>query len=255
MLTSVDSRNQKIVAQAASKSDKPFYCPECNSETILHQGLVKTHHFAHKSFITCQYGQGESDKHRECKQTIYELLLQNKDLVVNCEMEKSLGKVRPDIYFEKHGERIAIEVQVSNLTMEKIIYRTEQYNRLGVNVLWLPVAGDSFVDAWYGLCKFIPKQWEKWLHATYYGRVYYWAGDLDVFPFHFEDVILHKDGWDYGGIPGYEYRSKKYRRLRRGKPVNILQDFDSVSRDAWKGGQILVPSCKLLIDRQEKWWK
>jgi len=253
MLTSVNAKNQKVVAQDADKSEKPFYCPECNSETILRQGLVKTHHFAHKPPIDCQYGQGESDDHRNCKESIYDYLRQNRDLVKNCELEKNLGRTRPDIYFEKDGQKIAIEVQISNLTMEKIIYRTEQYHRLGINVLWLPIMTDSMWDTYCDSDNYSPKQWEKWLHATYYGRVYYWAGELGIFPFHYGEVTLNKEYSDYGG--GYEYASKRYRRLQKGKFVTLLDDFKSVERTAWRGGKVFVPSCKILIDKQEKWWK
>lgn len=253
MLTSVNAINKKVVAQDADKSEKPFYCPECNSETILRQGLVKTHHFAHKPPISCQYGQGESDGHRNCKESIYDHLRQNQDLVKNCELEKNLGRVRPDIYFEKNGQRIAIEVQISNLTMEKIIYRTEQYRRLGVSVLWLPILTGTMWHVYLNSDDYSPKQWEKWLHATYFGRVYYWSRKLDILPFHYDKVTLYKEWSDYGG--GYEYASKRYKRLEKGNLVSLLDDFEPVERSAWRGGKIFVPSCKILRDKQEKWWK
>jgi len=33
---------------------------------------------------------------------------------------------------------IAIEVQISTLTMDQIVYRTKEYARKGIHLLWLP---------------------------------------------------------------------------------------------------------------------
>lgn len=264
MLTSINTKGQKVIAQDATRLDKPFYCPSCSSETVLKQGLVKAHHFAHKPPITCEYGQGESEAHRECKQAIYNELLAGQG-VTNCELEKSLGVVRPDVYFERNNQKFAIEVQVSALTMEKIIRRTQLYNDLGIFVLWLsPYESNPTLATLVDECpdgRYAPKQWEKWLHATYFGRVYYWY-DSCIYPVHFSEYQLYVEDreWytsdaEHMSAGGYYRISKKYRSPSEGITLDLLKDFHPTTRKAWKGGNIIVPDCKLLIDKQEKWWK
>lgn len=79
MLTAIRSDSQKTLAQDANKIDAPFTCPECNKNVILRKGLIKTPHFAHKPPVTCQYGQGESEEHRKCKQAIFNCLVEAGD--------------------------------------------------------------------------------------------------------------------------------------------------------------------------------
>jgi competence CoiA-like predicted nuclease len=71
MLCAVRQKDrQKVAAWDQHKSDGPFSCPVCVEETILKKGTMKVHHFTHKPPITCEYGTGETERHRECKLTI-----------------------------------------------------------------------------------------------------------------------------------------------------------------------------------------
>ena len=45
-----------------------------------------------------------------------------------------MGTIRPDIYACMDGIQIAIEVQLSTLTLERIIYRTSEYAKKGIYV-------------------------------------------------------------------------------------------------------------------------
>lgn len=257
MITSIRySDGQKVVARDSQKQDGPFFCPKCQREAILRKGRVKVHHFAHKPPVVCQYGQGESEFHRVCKQSIFDCLVQETD-VAACELEKDLGKVVPDIYFESGKVKVAIEVQISSLTMSKIIERTEEYNRLGIYVLWLPISDDALQTEMYA-----PKQWEKWLHAAYFGRVYYWLHGLTVAGIHFDEYQLwvEESSWytsdgDEMSAGGYFKRSKRYRTPNHGLTLNILQDFQATSRRTWAGGDIFVPNCRILTDKHTAWWK
>ena len=248
MLTSIRVKdNRKIYAASAEKEDAPFKCPKCGEETILKKGLIKTDHFAHKPPVTCQYGLGESEAHRKCKQDIFDHLVKHED-VLECEMEKDFDTVVSDIYYRTKNLRIAIEVQVSSLTMEKIIYRTQKYERLGIYVLWLPLFNKNLNKSRYS-----PKQWEKWIHATYYGRVYYWLNGLSILPVHFEDYLLYVELTEYGG--GYDRKSKRYRKPYIGNPLNLLDDFKPRERNYWTSNTIVVPKCKILMDSYDAWWK
>lgn len=253
MLTSIrESDNQKVRARLSQKPEGPFSCPKCGRETILRKGKIRVHHFAHKPPITCEHGKGESEKHRKAKETIFEAL-SNDDRIIHCELEKDLGNVVPDIYISSDNKEIAIEVQISNLTMNEIIRRTENYNELGIYVLWLPLYHKSLNEERYS-----PKSWEKWLHATHYGRVYYWLSDIEVIPIHFDSYMLSVEGgYDYHGEyhEGYYKRSKRYRTPNRGPTLHLIDDFCGKRRDAWKGGKIVVPTCKIMQDNKPVWWK
>jgi competence protein CoiA len=257
VITSILGNEQKVIARDVQKSDGPFFCPKCRQEMILRKGRVKTHHFAHKPPVSCQYGKGESEFHRICKQAIYDSLHQV-DGVDSCELEKDLGNVAPDIYFENKSIKIAIEVQISNLTMDKIIERTKEYNRLGIYVLWLPIFHSDMQAERYA-----PKQWEKWLHATNFGRVYYWLYGTTVAAIHFDEYLLwvNESSWydtngDERSEGGYFMKSKRYRTInRKNLDLNIAQDFKLENRKSWKGGSIFIPNCKIIIDKTPAWWK
>jgi len=248
MLTSIrQSDKYKVYAKDADKSDAPFECPVCRCETVLRKGTVKVHHFAHKSTVSCEYGKGESEAHRNCKQSIFEALRVAPG-VTECELEKNFGRVVSDVFFVFGGNKVAIEVQISNLTMNRIIERTKAYNDLGIYVLWMPLFDTKLNKTVYA-----PKLWEKWLHTTYFGRVYYWLEGLSVIPIHFSEHLLWVKRTEYGG--GYGCKSKRDRTLERGSILNILNDFEFKSKKAWKGGDIDVPDCKLLLDNKGDWWK
>jgi competence protein CoiA len=124
------SDNKKVLAREEVKNNQPFFCPECNNDTILKKGRIKVHHFAHKPPVTCEYGLGETEQHRRCKMEIYDGLVCHSRFA-NCEIERGMGTVRPDIYACMDGIQIAIEVQLSTLTLENIIYRTSEYAKRG----------------------------------------------------------------------------------------------------------------------------
>jgi competence protein CoiA len=78
---------------------------------------------------------------------------------------------------------------------------------------------------------------------------------------HFNEykIYVEESHWysEYGeeqSAGGYERTSKRWKTPKPGKHSNIANDFVMRNRDAWSGGKINVPECKLFIDKQEKWW-
>ena len=152
-----------------------------------------------------------------------------------------------DVYAKINGVPTAMEVQISTLSMSEIIHRTEEYFKRGIAVLWLPLFSDGLSEE-----KYSPRVWEKWLHATYFGRVYYWLADLSVIPVHFGEYKLRVDEshWhdEYGDeqwAPGYERISKRWKTPMLGNQVNIVHDFAVRRRTAWQGGKMIVPASRL----------
>lgn len=249
------SDNQKVFARDSEKPEGSFACPKCKHELVLKKGRIKVHHFAHKPPSSCQYGAGETEAHRSCKETIY-LELKKLSFVTDLDVEANLGSVIADIYYKINNVPVAIEIQRSNLSVNEIVRRTIKYEQLGVNVLWLALYNDKLKEERYS-----PNAWEKWCHATYFGRVYYWHSGLNIVPVHYSEHKLYVDesSWynEYGeeqSAGGYYKTSKRYKTPMAGKVLNLSSDFRPSYKQAWSGGTVQIPNCRIYSDKMHKWW-
>jgi len=177
---------------------------------------------------------------------IYEAL-QKEPGVRNVALERSLEEARPDVSAEINGVPVAIEVQISSLSIETIIRRTIEYARKGIYVLWL-LQWTPELDS----RRYTPQLWEKWIHAAYFGRVYYWIEGLTVVSYHFDPHFktVPKTSWYSesgkkmtGG--GYSQKSKRYRTAVRGETLNLATDFIGEERYWWEGNGLKIPDAKL----------
>ena len=243
----------KVLASEEQRGSGPWCCPECSAQVSLKKGDIKIHHFAHHPPFSCEYGSGESEEHSWCKTSIYETMRRMPN-ASKWELERSLGSVRPDVSGYIGNTPVAIEVQASSLGLERIAHRTREYATKGVFVLWLAMYREGMLEE-----RFSPSVWEKWLHALYFGRVYYWLEKDFVGPVHFDDHLLYVEEktWmesgvtNYGG--GYHRRSKRFRKANPGKTISITE-MNGVSRTEWSGGGYNIPTSKLWMDQLTKWW-
>ena len=234
---------QRVAAWDQQKTDGPFSCPRRIEETILKKGTMKVHHFAHKPPITCEYGRGETERHRECKVTIYEGLRRHGGFR-DVEIERSMSTVRPDVSGYMNGIPFAIEVQISALTMDQIVYRTSEYAKKGIYVLWLALHDPALEQNRYS-----PRVWERWVHAAYFGRIYYWIQGLEAIPYHLGECI------EFVESCGYRKLFKRFRVPKKGRTVSLVDSFIPQHRAVeWRSRRIVVPESRLLIDKQRKWW-
>ncbi|MFA6545683.1 MAG: competence protein CoiA family protein [Limisphaerales bacterium] len=247
------SDDSTVIAYDEEKANGPFACPECDDEVVLHKGRLKVHHFAHKPPTTCSHGKGETEIHRQCKVAIYEGLLAQPH-VTKAKLERDLTSVRPDISARIGDFHVAIEVQISALPAETVIHRTVEYATKGIYLLWLAQWTPELDSDTYR-----PRALERWLHAAYFGRVYYWQSGLTVVPYHFESVQKLKEvreWYEPGGIHqsvgGYSYRLKSIKKPIRGKPLNLATDFIGVKRQEWETKSMSVPTCLLFQDKFPK---
>jgi competence protein CoiA len=238
----------RVSAFLEKKANGPFVCLQCNEEVILKCGRNRVNHFAHANPIACKFAEGESDNHRLCKFEIFEAL-QNTPGVRGAALERPLGENRPDVSAYINGVPVAIEVQISSLSLDTIMRRTIDYFRKGIYVLWL-LQWTPDLDA----SRYTPKIWEKWIHAAYFGRVYYWLEGLTVVSYHFDphhQTIPEKTWYSRGGkkmtAGGYSRRSKLHRRAVRGRTYNLARDFAAKERFWWEGNGIKVPDAKLFL--------
>jgi competence protein CoiA len=244
------SDGQIVTAYMESKSNAPFVCLECGEEVILKTGWLRVNHFAHANPLACEFAIGESEIHRRCKIEIFKAL-QIEPGVRNLALERPLGIVRPDVSAYINGVPVAIEVQISSLSLETIQQRTIEYARKGIYVLWL-LQWTPALDA----KRYTPQLWEKWIHAAYFGRVYYWIEGLTVVSYRFEPnfkTILKKSWYSGDGEKmiggGYSRRSKRYRTAVRGGIFNLGIDFVPRKRFWWEGNGIKVPDAKIFMER------
>jgi competence protein CoiA len=240
------SDGQTVAAYFQRKLDGPFSCLQCGDEVILKCGRNRMNHFAHANPIACKFAEGESELHRRCKMEIFEAL-QNTPGVQDAALERALGENRPDVSAYINGVPVAIEVQISSLSLETIMRRTIDYYRKGIAVLWL-LQWTPALDS----PRYAPKHWEKWIHAAYFGRAYYWLEGLTVFSYHFgphfktvpKKSWYSKDGEKIMG-GGYSERSKRYRTAIRCGTLDLVRDFGPKERFWWRGNGITVPDAKL----------
>lgn len=244
MLTALRERDgSRVAAWEAAGEDRPFVCQSCRGGLTLRRGPVVAPHFAHRPPFACEYAAGESEEHRRCKLALYEHLRAD-PRVRKCEVERDLGAVRPDVSAYVGGVPVAFEVQLSVLPLTSLIRRTAEYARRGIYVLWLPPD-----DAALGREFYTPRPWERWLHAAYSGRVYYWAGGLSVRPVHFREYYARARG-----------RTRDYEKLSRrkvplvGPALSLTEDFAPRLRDAWAGRDFHIPAARLFSDTRPKWY-
>ena len=194
----------------------------------------------------------ESEEHKRCKLAIYQALL-SQPHVTKVRLERPLGTNRPDVSAYIHGVPVAIEVQLSRLSEDTIVHRTIEYARKGIYVLWLAQWRPALDRIRYS-----PALWEKWVHATYFGQVYYWLEGLTVIPYRFDRgfVTVPRTTWysENGKrvtAGGYSRRSKRFRCAVRGEALNLLTDFGPRDREWWDGSKMKVPRAKLYMHREK----
>jgi predicted RNA-binding Zn-ribbon protein involved in translation (DUF1610 family) len=90
------STGEIVTEYLASKSNAPFFCPECGDEVILKAGATKVNYFTHKNPLVGRYDSNESAAHPQCKYEIYQKLLRQPN-VEKPAMKRPLGANRPAI--------------------------------------------------------------------------------------------------------------------------------------------------------------
>jgi len=243
------SDGQTVNAYFESRQNGPFACLVCCEEVILKTGRSRINHFAHANPIACKFAEGESDEHRRCKTEIY-LALQKAPGVHSVALERPLGTVRPDVSARIRGIPVAIEVQISSLSIETIMRRTIDYAQRGIYVLWLLQWAPELDSNRYS-----PRLWERWVHCAYFGRAYYWVEGLTIVKYHFSPhfkSVPQKSWYSGDGRPltagGYSQKSRRYRTPVRGETLNLVKDFEPKERYWWEGNGLKVPDAKLFME-------
>lgn len=250
-----------------TKEDGPFYCPRCNSTAIVRKCTEKDDHFAHKPKLSPILTSKDQSLHTECKNIICKYLSEKYpegkwavERPIDGNPDKGTKTIIPDISGRIEKIPVAIEVQKSTYTLGKIKDKTEQYYKRGVYVLWIIPLREAL-----GHDDFRPRLFEKYLHAMYYGRAYYWIPTKPnkLLPVHFSyscRYIEESSFYDENGkeqcFGGYYLPYKTIKKPNSDGFINIATDLKKVDRPLFKNikWEEEIPACKIMMDTKDTWW-
>ena len=134
MLTALNENGKllNLLMDEPQKNDH-FYCPGCQGQVRLKQGTILRPHFAHIILKDCHYAyENESAQHLELKSALYRWLKHEVAVEIEAVLPE-LGQIA-DLLVE---EKLALEVQCSSLSIQRLLERTKAYQDQGIEVLWL----------------------------------------------------------------------------------------------------------------------
>lgn len=267
MLTALSSINNQCYAWISEKSEGPFFCKECEKEVILKKGLIKQHHFAHKPPKSCTFGDGETDVHYKAKKGIFEGLRSHRNCTF-CDLEKRVGTVIPDVFAIIGGNKVAIEIQKSKMTVEKAIERTKAFYKNNLSVIWvIPNINELKIVTDKEENKKITKasKWKIFFHSLAFGRIYIWSGNgsfVNVIHFDdFERYVQETSYYDSSGNEeshgGYYKKLKTIKTINRAPfgEINLAEHFTSSDREPFETKNWTIPRCSIWKDNKGTWWK
>lgn len=207
-----DKRGYWRLAADVTDEDGSFLCPECKQEVIFRHGAVMPWHFAHYPQSQCKYRvAGESPAHYQAKMGIKRALASKPD-VTEISHETLIGNLRPDLTAIIRGQRVAIEIQLSDTMLREIRAKLAHYTARNVATLYIV---RDIPDGTY-----TPPEWIRYLHAMYRQTLYTWFDSDTV-------RLVHLGAYDYS--PGMLCTPAFYRQarpvLKRLLPLSVI-DFD-----------------------------
>lgn len=177
--------NGRVNAWEVSPSDGPFSCLGCHHGTTLKKGHIRIAHFAHEPGSDCPYGVyhvNEGPQHYKAKKAIYDALSLCEE-VTDLKLERYLGAVRPDISFRLNGVPVAVEMQVSKISLDLIVHRTKEYSRRGIYLLWTSPFDSESITSFH---HYDTLAQERYIHDSLTrGVFYYWVQGATLRPVHF----------------------------------------------------------------------
>lgn len=133
MLVARNEKGNLVSTVTGQLNGKVFYCPACQSRVQLKQGRVMRPHFAHIRLHDCHFfHEQESREHLELKARLFKGLTKLEQVKVEAVLPQ-LGQVADLLV----GESLALEVQCSPLSIERLKERTRAYQEHGYQVRWL----------------------------------------------------------------------------------------------------------------------
>jgi len=185
MIRVLDSNQNEVLSFTINSTNKHLYkhekftCPHCGSAAILRFGENRNVHFAHKKKASCSYHEGETAAHYQAKVGIYQEL-QSLGYVAHIEKRfvDQQGKLLciADVYFQTpEGHGVAIEVQRSLISTEKLKKRFDNYRSLGIYVLWVGLARDLKHQVRGGVHHLKVNRMQQCMAENFDNKLYVWS--------------------------------------------------------------------------------
>ncbi|MFC3931629.1 competence protein CoiA [Streptococcus dentapri] len=133
MLSALDEKGCLVNLAVTIPERQHFTCPACGAEVRLKNGSVMRPHFAHINLKDCQsFSENEGPEHLGLKTELYRSLSRN----CKVRVEQSLPEIQQiaDLLVE---DKLALEVQCSRLSNQRLRERTRDYHKQGYQVRWL----------------------------------------------------------------------------------------------------------------------
>ena len=181
MLNALDKDGNTINLFDNKPINPPFYCPACKSSLRLKRGKIKIPHFAHISLQNCDsWSESESAQHLGLKLSLYQWLKEKEKV----ELEKYVPEIKQtaDLLV---NDKLAIEIQCSPLSLQRLEERTVSYKEKGYYVLWLQGR-----DLW--LKKTLSSLQKNLLYYSVERGFYFWELDWDRKKLRLKSLI-HQD--------------------------------------------------------------
>lgn len=182
---------------------------------MVKQGRVKIWHFAHWRNTEHCSSEGETVHHLQLKDYLYRTL-SKQDWVQRCELEYPIPGIdrRADVYFEFDDNKIAIECQISPITIDDLGAKLADYTRRGIHTVYA-FHGERFPKPNEDNEAIIPV-WIRELALLQLNRLYvYWPQNDSIAPVNLAPVQRYKEpAYDHDGNPvgGYPYNLKATKK-------------------------------------------
>lgn len=136
--------NQLIDLRKVSSTDfsrlklaSNYACPYCGASVILKQGPKRRAHFSHKTSCDYKGHDHESEAHHLSKLVLEEWLSNQGVRTIKVEYRLAAINRIADIYFEYENEKYVLEIQKSMIDASLFHQRTNDYEKLGIRVIWI----------------------------------------------------------------------------------------------------------------------
>lgn len=236
----------KIVeAYLQRPDDGPFRCSTCGDEVLLRTGNGRKSHFAHAFPLACHFSKHETEAHIRCKQAIYNSLLTEPG-VTELELEKRLGEVRADIFAKIHDVPVALEIQLSSISVDEIKRRTSAYTRKGIYVLWIVPWKPELEGS-----RFTPQPWELWIHSLYGDRIFVWSEGTKFFSYGLQKSFINvpRSTWTFKRKlvfrGGFKKPSRRCRTAVKQSVHHLTIDFSPIERSWFEFKGKVYPPLKI----------
>ena len=136
MFIAMDNNQKRwnCMEEIPAVTEGPFYCLACHSPVRLKNGSVLRAHFAHVKLQHCPYHhEAESFEHLELKASLYDWASKES----HTEVESYLADFQQIADLLVVDKNLALEVQCSPLSLERLKERSDAYRANGYQVYWL----------------------------------------------------------------------------------------------------------------------